>query len=667
MAAPEFDPSQPFEDVEAPPFDPAAPHEEVGDQTTAPFVGASDRDVGPPSDGLPQDATNPVHASGVESFLQGANATIPFANAALDRTGGNADTLRAYRLRKSAAAQSEHPAAYLGGSLLGGGATAALTTLALPAKAVAAAGPMATRFLGNLIPAALQNSSNGEGITGTAKDVLAGELAALHLAALAKPLKSVGSIAQLPQKGAEAAMKWLGGTRIGKALGQGADESTGSMSSARTKELLGDKAAAERFAAKDIENLGDDLASRLARASTEGRAHIDNGDFVVPAKEFGGDFAKISRDAENEAVERFSPIGKDAEGSFSRVEQSDDPLGTLDKEIRTELKNATEKFPYKKEEAAPDDFAEMMALQELRRKYGVTPGEKTKEITELHRSSLGDNPNDPLAGPLLRRTSMVENGKPAKIHTNSGPKSGSRIGDQDKPDWWNSRWSKKDPVDSDHMSDAMWEEYNRKHGGGDPSRTINTTKMSEAESKAKSMREVDEMVARVGKNVVDRNAINAMARKNSDAETDFVLNQARKKASNTEGIAQDNIVNKWHLDEKAAKADKELKQLATGRLATEKLGTGGAAALGGLKGGLTGAFAGLAAGRTATRGAIKAVDLLAEGGQRLSKMKSWAESLADKETPIGRAAKWALSAEGDAMVARLAALADLPEAKEAVK
>jgi hypothetical protein len=57
--------------------------------------------------------------------------------------------------------------------------------------------------------------------------------------------------------------------------------------------------------------------------------------------------------------------------------------------------------------------------------------------------------------------------------------------------------------------------------------------------------------------------------------------------------------------------------------------------------------------------ALKAADKFGELGNKMSEMTSWAEKLAQRDDRIGRAAQYALSADGDALIARLAVLANL--------
>lgn len=101
-----------------------------------------------------------------------------------------------------------------------------------------------------------------------------------------------------------------------------------------------------------------------------------------------------------------------------------------------------------------------------------------------------------------------------------------------------------------------------------------------------------------------------------------------------------------------------------GRGVVEKLaGKALGGASGGLLGGPIGAVGGMALGGKTVGGvALGAVDALGDAGARLAKTDGLAKIWAMRDDDLGRAARWALSAEGPALLARLATLAKLPEA-----
>lgn len=112
----------------------------------------------------------------------------------------------------------------------------------------------------------------------------------------------------------------------------------------------------------------------------------------------------------------------------------------------------------------------------------------------------------------------------------------------------------------------------------------------------------------------------------------------------------------------------ELQRIKTGRGAIQNVaGIAGGGSAGGSFGGPVGAILGVAGGKQLGKGALQSIDLTGEVGQRLSAMVSIAQRWATRDDRLGQAAQWALSGEGPAFIARLATLADLPEAQDELK
>jgi hypothetical protein len=163
---------------------------------------------------------------------------------------------------------------------------------------------------------------------------------------------------------------------------------------------------------------------------------------------------------------------------------------------------------------------------------------------------------------------------------------------------------------------------------------------------------------------VSEGSAEAMAGKRET--TGRVLDSARhwqEKLADAEkrmAAANDNKFERERLKGIAAEAQRELTRIQrtqAGRSATEKVfgGIGGTAGL--LSHGPVGVPAGYMAGVGAFKAATGAADIAADIG---AKLDQWAT----RDDKLGRAAQWALSAQGESQMARIMALVNLPEAQE---
>lgn len=601
-----YDPADEWEDVPADEFEDVHPDEDVE------IVSA------PPKD---QTSRMDAFASGLNTGVPGAAQLGAGMQSAVDVVGGRrASLLEAYRANRATqekaktAAQRDHPAYYMSGNIPAAMATAIASGAAIPAKMAAAAGPIATDFIATLAPTVAGAYSEGRGTPlEISKDMATGAAfgAGVH-GALGGARKLAGAALEAPQKGLDAAADWLGGSHIGRWLGEGAEDAG---TSARVKGLKADVGAAESFKPRDPGLAGDDLSSRLAKAAHEGRATLDDG-FTADPKEFGDDFAKISRDALDEAVERF------AHGRSSHRT----PITAMEgdaKALRTPKK--------------PPSFTKEMAKAELDANPSLRDEVWWKSKTaDVPTQAKPDPVNSDAPGSLLRE-----------------PGNRGQYGDADKPDWYRAFY-KKNATGEEHGDDLVGLDRARERQGWDRDSRIGTSReQREPVYNDARAKELDDAVA----------AIKPRAKQNLTDELKYVVGGARSKLDRAKGIDADNATNAKYLGDKAAKAQDQIERIARGRETITKGATLGAAAAGGTKDLLT-AGIGLAAGKQIGKSVLAGIDLAGEAGQRLAKTASLAEQWATRDDGLGRAARWALSAKGDAAIVRLMALAKLPEARD---
>lgn len=214
--------------------------------------------------------------------------------------------------RDRASAQKQQPGAYMAGNLPVAAAMGVTSAALAPAAALSAA-PWGTNLVTNMGQSIAQNFGQDTLTPGNvATDLAIGEAVAMpSRVAAAGPSKLAGQALQLPQRGLDAAADWFGGTKVGQVLGANADD-IGNMASKRVKDLrvaqesyLTD--AGKQGAAMGQAIGGEDLPSRLAKATTEGRASVGPGvtDYTVNPAEFGKDIQGITDNARANAIRNF--------------------------------------------------------------------------------------------------------------------------------------------------------------------------------------------------------------------------------------------------------------------------------------------------------------------------------------------------------------------------
>lgn len=181
--------------------------------------------------------------------------------------------------------------------------------------------------------------------------------------------------------------------------------------------------------------------------------------------------------------------------------------------------------------------------------------------------------------------------------------------------------------------------------------------------------------SKTGEEAADRletyDAFRGRTSSNMDAELDIKLERARywrdrlKAAEEAKAQSSGNAREQARLNDDAARAKDELRAIGIGRSAIENVGGGVSAAAGLAKGDFQGAAMAIM-GKPAAKAVLRGVDIGGAAGQRLAKVASVAERLATRDDAVGRAAQWALSAEGNKAMARMAILADMPEVQEEI-
>lgn len=159
--------------------------------------------------------------------------------------------------------------------------------------------------------------------------------------------------------------------------------------------------------------------------------------------------------------------------------------------------------------------------------------------------------------------------------------------------------------------------------------------------------------------------VNTAAGRNIADETTFALGQARDTLAKYQAARAAQQTAQSGADA----AGTRLQNIKTGRGALQNAIGMGTAALGGNAiGGPIGAalIAGIG-GKQLGKNAFGSIDMAGELGQKLAETASVAERWATQGGELGAAARWALSAQGPALVARLAVLARLQAAQQALQ
>lgn len=223
------------------------------------------------------------------------------------------DLLNLYRAYKSnmgrdiKAAQNQHPLAYMAGNIPMAMSTGIATAKAVP-DALMKAAPVATNMVTNAAQSIAQRWGQDELTPGNVlADVAAGEAFAAPMRVAQHGVRrTVGDLAQLPQRAMEGTADWLGGTTIGKVLGSGADE-LGENASKRVADLRTAQQSYLTEAGKNAARAGvDDQALAVAKAAQEGRAEIGP-DFQRLPKEMSNVFTDVADRNSRDAYKRFAP------------------------------------------------------------------------------------------------------------------------------------------------------------------------------------------------------------------------------------------------------------------------------------------------------------------------------------------------------------------------
>lgn len=578
-------------------------------------------DQGPPS--IPEE----FHPGRGESVALGWTSGIPFAQDAsaairsgIDSIGTRKKLLDDYRMQRDRikgmdeAAARDHPGYYYSANIPANVATAIAAGEMVPAKIAGAfakgrALPVMGRILGNAGLSAAQEASQGTlDAEHVGKDVLAAEGANLMLRGVLKPLSGVAKGAQLPQKVADAVYGRLGSSRLGKWLGEGGEEVSDAMSSARVNDLKATRAAGGDFSNPDVQ--GTSTEARLARSAQKGEADIGPEGFTVPAKEFADDIADASRKAKDEAVRMHAP---------DRVLDKDPVV-----KMQGEAGFIRESLAKRKAE-----------LEDLQSKHG----DDSQDVGMWNFGHTGKTDVGTVPQPPLSRNVGASDPETGSLTRNTATKAESkkRWGDSDKPEGWDERW-KKNPSE-DMVGDRLRAEYQRKHAHESNAEYVPPKGKPETPKTESDAALLDEAAAKISQRT----------KENREVDFDSLMAKARKLRDESD------------LKGAAKAADEKIKSNTAGRKTVERLGTGAAAVGGFMKGGPVGGFAGAAGGGKVTRAVMGTIDAAGAAGQKLAKVKSWAEKLAAKGGPMGRLAQAALDGKGDGLIQRLAVLADIPE------
>lgn len=496
-------------------------------------------------------------------------------------------------------------------------------TEALPAAQLQGA-RAAAQLAGGEVANQLQDTNTGRESAPFA-DQGVGALAAAAVKGVLRPVQALGKALQLPQRAQEAFFNLVGDTRLAKWLADGAETPEGKLLSDRVRALRENIASADAWEGEkppvvetpDVETELP-LPFRLGRAAAAGEASIDRGNVVVPP-EFADDLAEITRTTKDAAAEKAWP-GSSAESS-----------------------------PF----LARADDAKTMAAD----------------------------------------ASLLE-AKRAQAAARNATIPRADISDADRPAWWDNRWRQTFEADAPTrvrpIVDATEDAEARR-----------LEKLVDAEMGMDRMRErvdfgFDSRIERLqpegsypsdmdpaalrteagklGAEVSQASRAANAGRNEAFADTFAEARMWRDKiaAVDREAAAVD-AGNKFERERLAGLADSyraELARITRGRAAaTKALGAAGAMSgtvEGFKRGGLLGAGLGYEMGQFAGNRLFSAADNAGAVGQRLASGAAVVDRLAARNDALGRAAKWVLSAQGDAFAARLLTLMDTPEYQEAV-
>ncbi len=619
-------------------FDPDAylgAPKDPGDFDPDGYLGAdASADVGPPASAAPP--PEEVHpsksysaAAGWLAGIPGVNPAMAAAESAIGSIGTRESLLNNYRKHRdeikkiNSAAAEEHPGYYYGANIPANIATAVAAGAAVPGKvaqlfekgagAWGAVAPHVGRMLGNAgLSVAGRASDETLEAKNVVRDVAAGEAARLVALAAMKPAKELGrGIRAVTSTPLRAVSEWLGDTSLGKWVGEGADDVGGRFTSQEIKDMQATAnagAGVDKGTIIDRAATPDTLEGRLAKAADEGRAELGPKGFAVNPAEFGDDMAKTVRNAHDEALRRLAP---------DYVSESSPVF-----KMRDDAQKIRESFAQK----ADDLAAQEKFLKENPGSENWPMGVKPPE---------GSVPNaSPVRG--LGGTESLP-GEPIMRNTASHEENVARFGDRERPDWWNSRW-KKNPT-GDEQGDLLREKFFAEHAGESNPNYRPPTGQPKSAPTLERAAELEEAAGKVSQR----------SNENRTVDLETLLGKARKMLEQRkQSSAAQSVV------DAGKEAEERIARIARGRKTLES-GLGVAGALGGGTRGVAEAVVGLGAGK----GALKAVDAFGAAGDKLAAMQSWAEKLAQRDDQIGRMAQYALSGKGDALISRLAVLADM--------
>lgn len=630
---------------------------------------------------------------GVKQLGAAMNTAVDVAKHPSANIADTYDAWRAHQNAQSAKAQHDRPLTY-GATSLGTNLAAAIATgPAMAASRAIGAGaeviaPIAQRLasaragtqIGHNLPVARQGLATLADAAASAADqgdirqtgVNAGLGVAVGgaLSGLAKGVvKKAGSLLKSGQDATDAGAQWLGESRIGKMLASDdARVSSGLSESARVKDLkAGIKASDADFGSESSApfdrtsvSAEDSLALRLADAAREGKASLESGNRTWDPNAFGDDFRDMSTRAMRDNFPK-QPKPASSDVSDVRVARKTDRANGATEHLDSGYKKPERHLKNAQYDSADEAYARYAdsatGYNAAREKAGKGPelGRRSPEPDEL-RSGFGyigdaETPTfDPQklgADDIASAASAKVDALRGKLETLRAIKDGKLSKAEDIAQMQNPRLRQRE--------------------------LLNFKRAQEIKHNPEAAAQLEAEIAKTGRSFQD--ATREHARFSSDyagqlrAEKNMTFDRANAikgkmgEADEAAVQAANNKGERERVGKLAEKAQRDLSAIATGRSAIENVGGVAAAVAGGSRG-VAGALAGAAAGKPIGKAVLKGIDLAGAAGQRLSKVASIAERLSTRDDKVGRAAKWALSAEGENAFVRMAALADMPEVRE---
>lgn len=602
---------------------------------------------------------------GVKQVGAAVNTAIDFARHPSANIADTYNAWRSFQDKQSAQSQDDHPWIYGGTSAATNMAGAMATGPALAATKVAGAiaAPLsAGRALGSNQIARNAVVDLGSSVAGAADegDVSQAGRNALVGAGVGKAfntavgglVKGGGKLLSGAQNAVDDIVASFGGTRLGKALSS-SDAGDAKLTSGRAQ---GYKEQIKQFGEFDpgprVEPPPmDNTAARLGKASTEFRANIEPGNRSWDPKEFGDEMRDVSRKGQLDAIkstygklpDRFVPEDVFADQTINRVRNTEQKIDFRKRVLSGEPQGDEERKVY-----------DGLMASAQRDKSAGNPQKETEQMVKDMKYG------DMREGDQFRfESSVLETPAADKMRTEA-----RRV----YPDWSESQINAA-IVDALHESPTAVRSKTAHLGDS-------TVSQIPSGKEADDFRWVtDELKKRLPKEEAQRDQAFASGKANLKTNMDelFANANAAKKQINEATESTARYGEKDRLGKIADSASKKLENIKTGRSAVENI-TGLVSSTLGAMSDNNSSFAktafnasvGAMAGKPIGRAIFKGVDLAGAAGQRMAKVASIAERLATRDDSIGKAAKWALSAEGDRAVARLAILMDMPEVRAEV-